>query len=52
MRNIVCLWQDCESVYWDKEKKTFGYIEVEVTNTETFPAFVYRTMKIRHIKVT
>ncbi|XP_036067450.1 receptor-type tyrosine-protein phosphatase C isoform X2 [Oryzias melastigma] len=42
--------KDCESVYWDKEKKTFGYIEVEVTNTETFPAFVYRTMKIRHIK--
>uniref|UniRef100_A0A3B3D416 Receptor-type tyrosine-protein phosphatase C n=1 Tax=Oryzias melastigma TaxID=30732 RepID=A0A3B3D416_ORYME len=51
--NVVML-SECEkddkSVYWDKEKKTFGYIEVEVTNTETFPAFVYRTMKIRHIK--
>uniref|UniRef100_A0A8C7YC69 Receptor-type tyrosine-protein phosphatase C n=1 Tax=Oryzias sinensis TaxID=183150 RepID=A0A8C7YC69_9TELE len=54
--NIVML-SECEKddkvdcMYWDEEKKTFGYFEVEVTNTETFPAFISRTMKIHHIKV-
>lgn len=46
---VKCLRQD--SMYWDEEKKTFGYFEVEVTNTETFPAFISRTMRIHHIKV-
>jgi len=39
-------------VYWDKEKKTFGEIEVEVTNTETSAVFITRNMLIRHVKVT
>uniref|UniRef100_A0A3P9HL48 Receptor-type tyrosine-protein phosphatase C n=1 Tax=Oryzias latipes TaxID=8090 RepID=A0A3P9HL48_ORYLA len=53
--NIVmlseCEKDDKDCMYWDEEKKTFGYFEVEVTNTETFPAFISRTMKIHHIKV-
>uniref|UniRef100_A0A3P9MA91 Receptor-type tyrosine-protein phosphatase C n=1 Tax=Oryzias latipes TaxID=8090 RepID=A0A3P9MA91_ORYLA len=52
--NIVmlseCEKDDKDSMYWDEEKKTFGYFEVEVTNTETFPAFISRTMRIHHIK--
>uniref|UniRef100_A0A7N6C2F5 Receptor-type tyrosine-protein phosphatase C n=1 Tax=Anabas testudineus TaxID=64144 RepID=A0A7N6C2F5_ANATE len=41
---------DC--VYWDKEKKLFGEIEVEVSSTDTFPAFIIRNILIRHAKVT
>ncbi|XP_023810039.1 receptor-type tyrosine-protein phosphatase C isoform X4 [Oryzias latipes] len=52
--NIVmlseCEKDDKDCMYWDEDKKTFGYFEVEVTNTETFPAFISRTMKIYHIK--
>uniref|UniRef100_A0A7N6ATE5 Receptor-type tyrosine-protein phosphatase C n=1 Tax=Anabas testudineus TaxID=64144 RepID=A0A7N6ATE5_ANATE len=39
---------DC--VYWDKEKKLFGEIEVEVSSTDTFPAFIIRNILIRHAK--
>lgn len=39
-------------MYWDKEKKTFGDIEVEVTGTDTSPTFTSRSMLIRHVKVT
>ncbi|XP_072244883.1 receptor-type tyrosine-protein phosphatase C [Leuresthes tenuis] len=42
--------KDNNSVYWDKEKKTFGEIEVEVTNTETSAVFITRNMLIRHVK--
>ncbi|XP_062279940.1 receptor-type tyrosine-protein phosphatase C [Scomber scombrus] len=41
---------DEDSVYWDKEKKTFGEIEVEVTSTDISPTFVKRNMQIRHVK--
>ncbi|XP_026002954.1 receptor-type tyrosine-protein phosphatase C isoform X2 [Astatotilapia calliptera] len=39
---------DC--IYWDKEKKSFGEIEVEVTSTDNSPNFIRRTMQIRHVK--
>ncbi|KAM4548984.1 receptor-type tyrosine-protein phosphatase C isoform 2-T2 [Odontesthes bonariensis] len=42
--------KDNNSVYWDKDKKTFGEIEVEVTNTETSAIFITRNMLIRHVK--
>lgn len=42
--------QDC--VYWGTDKKTFGDFEVEVTSTETSPAFTSRTVTVRHGKVT
>ncbi|XP_067452631.1 receptor-type tyrosine-protein phosphatase C [Thunnus thynnus] len=41
---------DEDSVYWDKEKKTFGEIEVEVTSTEASPSVIRRNMQIRHVK--
>ncbi|XP_062419386.1 receptor-type tyrosine-protein phosphatase C isoform X2 [Pungitius pungitius] len=43
---------DTESncVYWDKDKKTFGDIEVELASTETSPSLIIRNMLIRHIK--
>ncbi|XP_063357384.1 receptor-type tyrosine-protein phosphatase C isoform X2 [Pelmatolapia mariae] len=41
---------DTDCVYWDKEKKSFGDIEVEVTNTDNSPNFIRRTMQIRHAK--
>uniref|UniRef100_A0AAX7TF50 Receptor-type tyrosine-protein phosphatase C n=1 Tax=Astatotilapia calliptera TaxID=8154 RepID=A0AAX7TF50_ASTCA len=40
--------EDC--IYWDKEKKSFGEIEVEVTSTDNSPNFIRRTMQIRHVK--
>lgn len=49
---FLCLWQDSDSVYWDKEKKRFGDIEVEVESTDDSPAFITRTMVIRHGQVT
>ncbi|XP_028259048.1 receptor-type tyrosine-protein phosphatase C isoform X2 [Parambassis ranga] len=42
--------QDSDCVYWDKDKKTFGDIEVEVTGTDTSPTFISRNMLIRHVK--
>ncbi|XP_038571367.1 receptor-type tyrosine-protein phosphatase C isoform X3 [Micropterus salmoides] len=39
---------DC--VYWDKDKKTFGDIEVEVESTENSPTFITRNILIRHVK--
>ncbi|KAL1022845.1 hypothetical protein UPYG_G00033230 [Umbra pygmaea] len=38
------------SAYWGDEKTTFGDIEVEVTATETFPAYTTRTIEIRYAK--
>lgn len=42
--------EDDESIYWSKEKKTFGDIEVEVSSTEITPTFISRTMLVRHVK--
>ncbi|KAM9762809.1 receptor-type tyrosine-protein phosphatase C isoform 2-T2 [Menidia menidia] len=42
--------KDNDSAYWDQNKKVFGEIEVEVTNTETSTNLITRTMMIRHIK--
>uniref|UniRef100_A0A3B4GAX7 Receptor-type tyrosine-protein phosphatase C n=1 Tax=Pundamilia nyererei TaxID=303518 RepID=A0A3B4GAX7_9CICH len=41
---------DADCIYWDKEKKSFGEIEVEVTSTDNSPNFIRRTMQIRHVK--
>ncbi|XP_035767456.1 receptor-type tyrosine-protein phosphatase C-like [Neolamprologus brichardi] len=41
---------DADGIYWDKEKKSFGEIEVEVTSTDNSPSFIRRTMQIRHVK--
>uniref|UniRef100_A0A669EAB0 Receptor-type tyrosine-protein phosphatase C n=1 Tax=Oreochromis niloticus TaxID=8128 RepID=A0A669EAB0_ORENI len=41
---------DTDCIYWDKEKKSFGEIEVEVTSTDNSPNFIRRTMQIRHAK--
>lgn len=53
--SAVVMLSDCEEgdedcVYWGTDKKTFGDFEVEVTSTETSPAFTSRTMIIRHSK--
>ncbi|XP_029001392.1 receptor-type tyrosine-protein phosphatase C isoform X2 [Betta splendens] len=47
-----CKEDDKESdcVYWSKDKKTFGEIEVEVMSADASPAFVRRSMLIRHVK--
>ncbi|XP_041862316.1 receptor-type tyrosine-protein phosphatase C isoform X3 [Melanotaenia boesemani] len=42
--------KDSDSVYWDANKKTFGDVEVEVTNKETSATFITRSMLIRHVK--
>ncbi|XP_027146065.1 receptor-type tyrosine-protein phosphatase C isoform X4 [Larimichthys crocea] len=42
--------KESDCVYWDKDKKTFGECEVEVTSTDTSPTFVTRNMLIRHVK--
>ncbi|CAL9695023.1 unnamed protein product [Knipowitschia caucasica] len=42
--------QDQGCVYWTNEKSLFGDVEVEVTATDTSPAFVSRTMNVRHVK--
>ncbi|XP_068563645.1 receptor-type tyrosine-protein phosphatase C isoform X2 [Cebidichthys violaceus] len=42
--------QESDCVYWDKDKKTFGDIEVELASTDTSPAFISRNMLIRHVK--
>uniref|UniRef100_A0A7N6AWX5 Receptor-type tyrosine-protein phosphatase C n=1 Tax=Anabas testudineus TaxID=64144 RepID=A0A7N6AWX5_ANATE len=42
--------KESDCVYWDKEKKLFGEIEVEVSSTDTFPAFIIRNILIRHAK--
>lgn len=41
---------DTDSIYWDKEKKCFGEIEVEVVSTDNSPNFISRSMQIRHVK--
>ncbi|KAM9848657.1 receptor-type tyrosine-protein phosphatase C [Aulostomus maculatus] len=42
--------EEKEFVYWDKEKKIFGEVEVEVESTNASPAFITRNMLIRHVK--
>uniref|UniRef100_A0A6Q2Y466 Receptor-type tyrosine-protein phosphatase C n=1 Tax=Esox lucius TaxID=8010 RepID=A0A6Q2Y466_ESOLU len=42
--------QEFCSAYWGDEKRTFGDIEVEVTATETLPAYTTRSIQIRHAK--
>ncbi|XP_039984091.1 receptor-type tyrosine-protein phosphatase C isoform X2 [Xiphias gladius] len=42
--------KECDSVYWDKDIKTFGDFEVEVTSTNTTPAFITRNVLIHHVK--
>ena len=44
--------QECDSVYWAKDKKTFGDLEVEVLSTDTTPTFISRNMLIHHVKVS
>ncbi|KAJ7986230.1 hypothetical protein DPEC_G00337800 [Dallia pectoralis] len=42
--------QEFCSAYWGDEKRTFGDIEVEVTATETLPAYITRSIQIHHAK--
>ncbi|XP_067368925.1 receptor-type tyrosine-protein phosphatase C-like isoform X4 [Channa argus] len=42
--------KESDSMYWDKDKKTFGEIEVELVSTDTSPVFISRNMLIRHVK--
>ncbi|XP_070764618.1 receptor-type tyrosine-protein phosphatase C [Enoplosus armatus] len=42
--------KESDCVYWDKDQKTFGDFEVEVTSTDTSPTFILRNMLIRHVK--
>lgn len=48
---FVCPLVQSDSVYWDKDKKTFGETEVEVASTDTSPTLITRNMLIRHVKV-
>ncbi|KAM8875228.1 receptor-type tyrosine-protein phosphatase C isoform 2-T4 [Spinachia spinachia] len=47
-----CNEGDTESgcVYWGKDNKTFGDIEVELASTDTSPSIIGRNMLIRHFK--
>ncbi|KAK5930600.1 hypothetical protein CgunFtcFv8_026822 [Champsocephalus gunnari] len=42
--------EESNSIYWDKDKKTFGDFEVEVESTDTSPTFITRNMLLRHVK--
>ncbi|XP_070816803.1 receptor-type tyrosine-protein phosphatase C [Chaetodon trifascialis] len=42
--------KESDSVYWDKDKKTFGDFEVELVSTDTSPTFISRNMLLRHVK--
>ncbi|KAM9358392.1 receptor-type tyrosine-protein phosphatase C [Symphorus nematophorus] len=42
--------KESDCIYWDKEKKTFGELEVEVASTDISPTFITRNMLIRHVK--
>ncbi|XP_033937785.1 receptor-type tyrosine-protein phosphatase C isoform X1 [Pseudochaenichthys georgianus] len=42
--------EESNSIYWDKDKKTFGDLEVEVESTDTSPTFITRNMLLRHVK--
>ncbi|KAK9519535.1 hypothetical protein VZT92_022260 [Zoarces viviparus] len=55
--SAIVMFSDCsegdkesDCAYWDKDKKTFGDIEVELAGTDTSPAFIRRNMLIRHVK--
>uniref|UniRef100_A0A8C6P2Q4 Receptor-type tyrosine-protein phosphatase C n=1 Tax=Nothobranchius furzeri TaxID=105023 RepID=A0A8C6P2Q4_NOTFU len=41
---------DIEPIYWSREKKTFGDIEVEVTSTDISPSVITRSIQIRHVR--
>uniref|UniRef100_A0A1A8DMD3 Receptor-type tyrosine-protein phosphatase C n=1 Tax=Nothobranchius kadleci TaxID=1051664 RepID=A0A1A8DMD3_NOTKA len=42
--------EDSEPIYWSREKKTFGDIEVEVTSTDISPSVITRSIQIRHVR--
>ncbi|XP_053285749.1 receptor-type tyrosine-protein phosphatase C isoform X4 [Pleuronectes platessa] len=44
--------KESEAVYWDKDKRTFGDLEVEVVSTDATPTFIRRNLMIRHVKKT
>ncbi|XP_047198836.1 receptor-type tyrosine-protein phosphatase C isoform X2 [Hippoglossus stenolepis] len=44
--------KESDTVYWDKDKRTFGDLEVEVVSTDTTPNFIRRNLMIRHDKRT
>ncbi|GLD49819.1 receptor-type tyrosine-protein phosphatase C [Lates japonicus] len=41
---------ESDSVYWDKDKKTFADLEVEVASTDITPTFITRNLLVRHVK--
>uniref|UniRef100_A0A4W6CRE5 Receptor-type tyrosine-protein phosphatase C n=1 Tax=Lates calcarifer TaxID=8187 RepID=A0A4W6CRE5_LATCA len=41
---------ESDSVYWDKDKKIFGDLEVEVASTDITPTFITRNLLVRHVK--
>ncbi|XP_037105846.1 receptor-type tyrosine-protein phosphatase C isoform X2 [Syngnathus acus] len=42
--------EEKESAYWEKEKSTYGDIEVEVTSKDACPNLIKHNMLIRHVK--
>ncbi|XP_060933938.1 receptor-type tyrosine-protein phosphatase C-like isoform X2 [Limanda limanda] len=44
--------KESDAVYWDKDKKSFGDLEVEVVSTDAMPTFIRRNLMIRHVKKT
>ncbi|XP_031715384.1 receptor-type tyrosine-protein phosphatase C isoform X2 [Anarrhichthys ocellatus] len=55
--STIVMFSDCsegdkesDCAYWNKDKKIFGDIEVELASTDTYPAFISRNMLIRHVK--
>ncbi|XP_075944372.1 receptor-type tyrosine-protein phosphatase C isoform X2 [Anarhichas minor] len=55
--STIVMFSDCsegdkesDCAYWNKDKKTFGDIEVELASTDTSPAFISRNMLMRHVK--
>uniref|UniRef100_A0A1A8RX93 Receptor-type tyrosine-protein phosphatase C n=1 Tax=Nothobranchius rachovii TaxID=451742 RepID=A0A1A8RX93_9TELE len=42
--------EDSEPIYWSREKKTYGDIEVEVTSTDISPSVITRSIQIRHVR--
>ncbi|XP_034439592.1 receptor-type tyrosine-protein phosphatase C [Hippoglossus hippoglossus] len=44
--------KESDTVYWDKDKRTFGDLEVEVVSTDTTPNFIRRNLMIRQDKRT
>ncbi|XP_069377837.1 receptor-type tyrosine-protein phosphatase C isoform X2 [Paralichthys olivaceus] len=44
--------KESDTVYWDKDKRTFGDLEVEVASTDANPTFISRNLLIRHVRRT